>query len=111
MKTIDMMLHERDADMSFTLDPELWRWQFPPFKGEIDMNEQLNHIIDEVYEAAERYEAGDELGFMMELMDVIHAAETAMRQIDLPMGHFSATKRSVVRKNLNRGYYGHIVGD
>ena len=40
----------------------------------------------------------------MELLDVVHACETALREV--PEDMLDAAKRKVVMKNYARGYYG-----
>ena len=46
---------------------------------------------------------GYDIAYAMELMDTIHACETALRE--LPESLLSSIKEAVVRKNAERGYY------
>lgn len=43
------------------------------------------------------------LPYTIELMDVIHACETALREFE--PRHLDAAKMLVIRKNDDRGYY------
>ena len=101
-------------------------YRFPAIDGLgfIPRDEQIAHIMDEACEAAEAYseweaeadipasvqrvcgsrvaEARREYG--MELMDVIHAAETALRR-DFDAREAEELRREVIEKNRKRGYY------
>lgn len=93
------------------MPPTPWQWQFPPCPQWIPSNgyerdEQARAILRE---AAEARTAFDEIGedgmlpYVMELMDVIHACETALREFD--PRQLDAIKALVIKKNDDRGYY------
>ena len=86
-----------------------WQWQFPPIVADTTIYAQLGKVFGEVVEVIKAYDEGKgDDRIVEELMDVIHAAETALRifeeyddDIDLDF-----EKRYVVLKNDKRGYYG-----
>lgn len=85
-----------------------WQWQFPPIaEPSLKLYSQINHVRMEASEAehAEFYNEGDER-IAEELMDVIHAAETALRLLPFDELELDRIKRGVVEKNNTRGYYG-----
>lgn len=82
-----------------------WTYQFPEItKTERTLSEQLEHVRREVREAEEALTKGDRESTKEELMDVIHAAETALRMIPGGMS-LHAMKAHVIAKNEERGYY------
>ena len=105
-------LRVRNVDMQGVIPPDEWRYQFPPIAGwdKIPFKEQLGKIREEVQEVADCYEEGYTLNSMeTELMDVIHAAETALRIMNgcsAPDRFLTNVKTSLVEKNLKRDYYG-----
>ena len=81
--------------------------QFPAFAGKVSLNEQLGKIrseVDEVEDARNMYEV------VVELFDVIHATETAIRALEGMPGYsdvlLDKAYREVIKKNRARGYYG-----
>lgn len=84
-----------------------WTWQFPPIAEQPKIYQQLAHVRAEAREAekAEFYNEGNER-IAEELMDVIHAAETALRLLPFDELELDRIKRGVVEKNDRRGYYG-----
>lgn len=84
-------------------------YQFPKTKFVTnDLSDQLGHVTSEALEAMESY-ARDEapVETAIELLDVIHSAETALRillqqnrELDLDDLH-----DHVIAKNSARGYY------
>ena len=84
-----------------------WEYKFPEITKPEQMAKQLQHVKAEVDEAIEAY-VNEESYWMvaMELMDVIHAAETALRLLNLNQYRMSGVKHSVIEKNDTRGYYG-----
>ena len=93
------------------MPPTPWQWQFPPCSQWVPSNDyqrdtQTRAVLQEAHEAREAFERrgeGGMLAYVMELMDVIHACETALREFD-PC-HLDAIKSLVIRKNDERGYY------
>lgn len=84
-----------------------WRYQFPACKRWIPTDkrtrsEQALKIVEEAAEAMNMRD-GYDIAYAMELMDTIHACETALRE--LPESLLSSIKEAVVRKNAERGYY------
>lgn len=84
-----------------------WQWQFPPCSKWIPKNgrmrrDQALKIIEEAEEVMKAQRVGDPL-YAMELMDVIHACETALREV--PEDTLDSIKRATIRKNEERGYY------
>lgn len=80
-----------------------WAYSFPAIAGPPDLADQIQHVRSEVNEACAAYYWGEgEERLAEELMDVIHAAETALRMLDVDMGE---VKRDVIEKNYARGYY------
>lgn len=74
----------------------------------------MKHLAGEVIEATIEYSAlevmdGDEadaLGVAMELLDVIHVAESALRRIEDAYGvDIGRAYCNVIKKNRRRGYY------
>lgn len=83
-----------------------WQWQFPPIAEPEDLPHQILHIKAELLEAAEACGAKNIQHTAEELMDVIHAAETALRLLEAEGMDLDAIKRGVIEKNQRRGYYG-----
>lgn len=91
--------------------PTPWQWQFPPCckhvpKGHAARAVQLNAIANELYEAAaeaSKTEDNGQLAYIAELMDVVHATETALREF--PEEVLDEAKEYVIRKNDARNYY------
>lgn len=88
------------------MPPTPWQWQFPPCPQWIPSNAyersmQVAAIMREADEARIAFDSAWKdglLSYVMELMDVIHACETALREFD-------AIKALVIKKNDDRGYY------
>lgn len=84
-----------------------WEWQFPACKKWIPNDnqtrrEQALKIVEEaeeVMKARLNYNAF----YAMELMDTIHACETALREF--PESMLISIKEAVICKNDQRGYY------
>lgn len=84
-----------------------WDYRFPAIAEPEPFGLQLKHVRDEATEAIEAYYeelTHDEVA--MELMDVIHAAETALRQLGMSDSELASVRMGVVVKNERRGYYG-----
>ena len=93
------------------MPPTPWQWQFPPCPQWVpsnnrDRDEQVQSILREANEARTAFDEiwwNGMLPYVMELMDVIHACETALREFE--PRHLDAAKMLVIRKNDDRGYY------
>lgn len=93
------------------MPPTPWQWQFPPCHQWIPSSgrmrrEQVRAIMVEVVEvshARDQFSDDGMLPYVMELMDVIHACETALREFDPQT--LDRIKALVISKNDDRGYY------
>lgn len=82
-------------------------YRFPAMAGlnEWDDAQQVEKIAEEVEEARKAYYGSDsEIPYGVELMDVIHAAETALR-MNFNDDEVSHLYGLAVEKNRKRGYY------
>lgn len=89
--------------------PTPWQWQFPECprwvpKSKAMRYAQMAKILEEAEEANREIASGNDLAYAKELMNVIHACETALREF--PPVFLEAAKRGVIRDNDARGYYG-----
>ena len=83
-------------------------WNFPETKWEVGTDDltrrgQADHIVQEaaeVFSAAE-YESDED--YILELLDCIHACETALREFDKE--RIDKARQLVIEKNFARGYY------
>lgn len=83
-----------------------WEWQFPPIAEPPSLLMQIGRIRSEVREVANAKLDGEgNERIAEELMDVIHAAETALRLLPFDELELDRIKRGVVEKNDRRGYY------
>lgn len=84
-----------------------WTWQFPPIAEPPNLILQIGRVRGEAMEVvkAKLDHEGDER-IAEELMDVIHAAETALRLLPFNELELDRVKRYVIAKNDKRGYYG-----
>lgn len=83
-------------------------YHFPrvKFAGLNELGEQLKHVCSEANEAEIAYQHADINHLALELCDVIHSAETAMRILEENYGvDVEKAKDSVRKKNEARGYY------
>ena len=84
-----------------------FQYQFPAIAEPEELPKQLQHVKEEAYEAIEAYlNEESEWTLATELMDVIHAAETALRLLGMHESMLNGVKTNVIVKNENRGYYG-----
>lgn len=82
-------------------------YRFPAIKGleEFDNSEQLEKIGSEVEESRDAYfGAPNGVAFGIELMDVIHAAETALR-MNFTDEEVENMYQLTISKNRKKGYY------
>lgn len=88
-------------------------YRFPPLAKhkDVTIREQLNHVCEEAEEARCAYndwlgtgDACDSRHLMEELLDTIHAAETALRR-NFREDEVERMRAHVIRKNAQRGYY------
>ena len=108
-----------DCDAEPTIEAECWFYRFPAMAklGELTNEQQVSKLLDECAEAEKSlldYEVAIRLGeqatadraaYGMELMDVIHAAETALR-MEFSDEEVDGLCDAVEKKNRRRGYYG-----
>lgn len=83
-------------------------YRFPAMEklSEWDNSDQIAKIEEEVEEASKAYYAVDnEIPYGIELMDVIHAAETALR-MNFSDSEIANLHSLAIEKNRKRGYYG-----
>lgn len=81
-------------------------YQFPKICNPSGLTSQLVKIESEAAEAVDAYAACEgDLRVAEELMDVIHAAETALRMLGIQPFVLNAVKAGVISKNEERGYY------
>lgn len=75
------------------------------FAKENTLSEQVSHVYSEAHEAIGAYVVSNNF-LAMELLDVIHSAETALHILATQHGiDIDAAKRQVIAKNRDRGYY------
>ncbi len=101
---------------------EFYRFPAMAKLGERTLEQQMAKVREEVAEAEEAcglvarvspYTAPEDvlvriIGFGMELMDVIHAAETALRMSFTP-DEVKEFREAVIERNRKRGYYDETV--
>lgn len=93
------------------MPPTPWQWQFPPCYQWVPGNdfERINQLlkvrkeVDETFRAFEHRGEDGMLPYAMELMDVIHACETALREFE--PHQLDAIKALTIKKNDDRRYY------
>lgn len=86
-----------------------WQWQFPKCPQWVPDSKaarylQIAKILEEVEEANREIESGNDLAYAKELMNIGHAAETALREFDEDF--LDKAKQEVIQDNDVRGYYG-----
>ena len=88
-------------------------YRFPAMAklAEWENSEQIEKIDEELTEAKNAYYGVDgEIAYGVELMDVIHAAETALR-MNFSEAEVEHLHQLAIEKNRKRGYYGEETGD
>lgn len=83
-------------------------YNFPTYRkipdGMSDRLDQIEKIRSEVWEAeAECSFKGSPIKYIMELWDIVHATETALREFPAPL--VDACRKVVIENNRARGYY------
>jgi hypothetical protein len=78
-------------------------FNFPKFIGEVTEDIQVDKIVEEAEEYRIEVRNGDRLKAGVELLDIIHACETRLRQYTTQ--EILACKAHVLEKNGDRGYY------
>jgi len=81
-------------------------WHFPAVKfvKENSLTRQINHLESEINEVKDAYHRETNY-LIMELWDVIHSAETALRILKFCGYDVFSVKSDVLKKNQERGYY------
>ena len=81
-------------------------YRFPAMAniGQFDTLEQLKHIERELREAYEANYYDERQAYGMELLDIIHATETALR-MEFSQNEVEELRARVIEKNSSRGYY------
>lgn len=79
----------------------------PASMGDYSRRGQADNIVQEAAEAFSAAESDDERGFIVELLDCIHACETALSEFS--EGEIGDAWQEVVYKNAERGYYDDIA--
>ena len=82
-------------------------FNFPAWqaKGEVAIADQVKKIQEKTIEVSIADSDGDVFLMAMELMDVIHCAETGLRMLGVEKITLDAARLAVERKNAERGYY------
>lgn len=87
-------------------------YRFPAMVTDNNLRDQMQKILTELKEAKSaeiRYRCGgreetEKLALLMELLDIIHATETAIR-IEYTEDEVEIGRQKVIEKNARRGYY------
>ena len=87
-------------------------YRFPPVITDNDLRQQIQKILTELKEAKSaeiRYRCSgkeriEKTALGMELLDIIHATETALR-MEYTEDEVDELRAKVIEKNANRGYY------
>ena len=77
--------------------------RFVPGVNDLTRRGQADQITQEAAEAFSAAEKGDELQYIIELLDCMQACETALREFD--EGTVNTARLKVIGKNQVRGYY------
>ena len=93
------------SDESSSTKDLKFEFRFPAYAMANDIVEEVNQTWDEAEEAVVAFEEGESYERVVEeLMDTIHAAESALRlfanEVDLDKAY-----AGVIEKNRARGYY------
>lgn len=85
----------------------MYMYNFPPCTCGDGVSLDIDHLISEVFEVEQAWE--DREGrhrVCVELMDVIHMAETTFRDMLMKPEELARAYSEVLEKNEERGYYG-----
>lgn len=89
-----------------------FRFQFPECTLAEEGEDALFHLMDEVEEVRSGYFEyqcvpcrDTKRALMMELFDVIHKAESIIREYNYSEDNLTLLRNEVIRKNDTRGYY------
>lgn len=104
--------------MRYSDGTHVWGYLFPRDTAHSDEStvEVMKHLAGEVVEAAVEYsrikpidqvvDVANAQWVAMELLDVIHVAESALRRLEDAYGvDMERAYHNVIRKNRRRGYY------
>lgn len=80
-------------------------YRFPECSPENNKAKQLAHVCSESNEAICSYISDNDHSTIMEIMDTIHCAETALRMYGLSDEELEEYRNKVIAKNEARGYY------
>ncbi len=70
------------------------------------LEKQVSHVLSEAAEVDDACRPGNYDHLSMELLDLIHSAESALRILDEQYGvDLPALHAAVIKKNQERGYY------
>lgn len=90
-----------------------WSWRFPADRvhegGQRAAKDMAAEVVEAAWALSDAYRSGrpsDVRDAAVELMDVIHVAETALRHLEADLGaDVEAAWCATVAKNDGRGYY------
>ena len=94
------------------MDKEKWEYNFPAYKDipidAVSQVRQFRKISEEWNEAITswhdyKFNSMNQDDYVMELMDIIHACETLLREFEQCV--VDDCKKKVINKNAERGYY------
>jgi len=77
---------------------------FPECKKYKSMEDQVEHIANELEEVCDSFLEADARGVVIEILDVIHACETLLRNM-VSNEELEEFVEEVIKKNEERGYY------
>lgn len=82
-------------------------YRFPAMKGvdNLTPEDQVEHVLSEANEVVEAVKLKTYYEPMLELMDVIHSAETMLRTYGCTDTELTLLSNLVIEKNRKRGYY------
>lgn len=93
----------------------MYKRNFPRTKERHTIQRQMCKIFEEANEAeeelekarraAQRGEAASSGPFLMELLDIIHAVETMIDDLNVKQNQLDMAHDAVIMKNRARGYY------
>jgi hypothetical protein len=88
---------------------DIVKYDFPvtTFVAELKLSAQVDHIEQECFEAIAEFCYERETEFLLEVMDIIQAAETLKGIFILRYGILKYAQMAImlIQKNMDRGYY------